>query len=480
MREEKVRFREVNSFIRQVRKVRKRGLPAILEAQRKNLRKLLRHAYERVPFYRRLYGNIDIDKINLADLPPVTKPQLMSEFSDTLSERGISIEEVKEFVSRTDLIGQLFKGCYVALYTSGSTGECGYFLSDIPSWQRAQALGFRSIKLPSRYFLSITPFFRVRVALIVATGGHYASPLVPKIDAPIARYFSKFYEMDLLKPEEEIVSELNETKPHHIHTYPSFAQVLVENQEAGRLTFKPFSLSVSSEPFSPSLRKRLFNAFNPIEIVEGYAATEVLHIAKSCPIGRMHLATDWVIVEPVTEAGHPVPPGERSGKVLVTNLFNYFQPLIRYEMTDVVRINPKPCECGDPLPLIEVLGRTNDILTVISPGGKKFRLSPVPLLMTFSRVLNLKKFQIIHDRQNHLLINYIPDKEGEEEEVEAAIIELFKRNSKRYGVLNGVEVVPQMVAEIPRDPMSCKIKQIIDMTGEQAVANLPEARLGKS
>lgn len=465
MRKKRIRVLKVYTFFRQVRKVRKKGLPAILEAQRMNLNKLLRHAYERVPFYHRLYSDSDIDTVELADLPPVTKSQLMSEFSDTLSERGISIEEVKEFASRRDTIGQFFKGRYLVLNTAGSTGERGYFLSDITSWQRAQALGFSGSKMPVRYRLSITPFFRARVALVIATGGHLAALLFLKIDAPLMRYFSKIYDIELLSPEEEIIAELNQIKPHHIHTYATFAQVLVENQEAGRLTFKPLSLSVSSEPFPPSLRERILEAFHPITITDVYAATEIPNIAKSCPLGRLHLAADWVIVEPVTETGDPVPPGEHSDKVFVTNLINYFQPLIRYEMNDAVRIDPKPCDCGNPLPVIEIFGRTNDTLTIISSEGKRIRLLPSFVCTKFLEIPHLKKYQIIHERQNRLLIRYIPDGKGKETEVELAIAELFERNLKRYGIQSGVEIVPRRVAEIPRDPVSRKIKLIIDMTG---------------
>ena len=461
-----MRAHALYTFQRQVRKARKGGPTAVLEVQKKNLRKLLRHAYENVPFYRRLYGNCDIDSIELADLPSVTKPQLMNEFSDTLSERGISLEEVKAFVSGADTIGQLFKGRYIVLYTSGSTGERGYFISDIVSWQRAQTLGYMRFKPPLPYLISATPFFRLRVALVIVTGGHFASSLFFKINAPIMRYFFKIFEIDLLTPEEEIIARLNKIKPHHIHTYPTFLQALVENQEEGRLTFKPTALSVSSEPFLPSLRARVHKNFDPIMISELYGTTEILHIAQSCPLGRMHLAADWVIVEPVTEAGAPVPPGELGKKVFVTNLFNYSQPLIRYEMTDAVRIDHVPCECSSPLPVIELFGRTNDILTIISPEGKKVHLFPSIIWGAFLGIPNLKNYQIIHEKQNHLFIRYIPDYEGKEREIESAIVELFKNNLKHYGIKTGVEIVTQRVTEIARDPVSRKIKQIIDMTSE--------------
>lgn len=468
MKSERVRLLEILAFARELERERKGGLTAILKAQERNFRNLLRHAYTNIPFYRKLYGKINPDSVELEDLPPITKSQLMREFSDTLLARGISIEEVKEFASRLDTIGQLFKGRYIVLHTSGSTGERGYFLLDIPSWQRLHAIGFarqkRMLKFPIRYFLAVTPFFKVRVALVIPTGGHFGSLLLPKISPAIWHYVSEHYEIDILKPEQEIISELNRIKPHHIHTYPTFAEVLVENWEAGKLNFKPFSLSVSSESFSHVLREKILRAFGDVLIVEIYASTEVLHIAKSCVLGRLHLAADWVIVEPVTTDGKPVGLGESSEKIFITNLFNYFQPLIRYEMTDSVRISPTPCECGEPLPVIEVIGRTNSVLTLLAPDGKKIRLLPTPILVAFLEVPHLKKYQIVHERQNRLLVRYIPDEDGKEKIVESAIIELLKKYLNRHGIQSGVEIVPQKVSEIPRDPVSHKITQIVDIT----------------
>ena len=66
-----------------------------------------------------------------------------------------------------------------------------------------------------------------------------------------------------------------------------------------------------------------------------YATTEGLY-GHDCPAGSMHLFDDMCIVENVDENGDPVPPGEVGARLLVTNLFNRTQPLIRFEVTDLV------------------------------------------------------------------------------------------------------------------------------------------------
>lgn len=61
---------------------------------------------------------------------------------------------------------------------------------------------------------------------------------------------------------------------------------------------------------------------------------------------HQHLNDDRLIIEAVDEQGNPVPNGEMSHKIFLTNLSNFTQPLIRYEITDRVLIRDgKECGC---------------------------------------------------------------------------------------------------------------------------------------
>jgi phenylacetate-CoA ligase len=48
----------------------------------------------------------------------------------------------------------------------------------------------------------------------------------------------------------------------------------------------------------------------------------------------------------VDNDGNPVPYGQPGDRLLLTNLFNLDQPLIRYDMSDAVTITDDPCPCG--------------------------------------------------------------------------------------------------------------------------------------
>ena len=60
----------------------------------------------------------------------------------------------------------------------------------------------------------------------------------------------------------------------------------------------------------------------------------------------MHIADDLVILEPVDGHGNVVPYGHPADRVLLTNLFNLDQPLIRYDIVDAMTITDMPCSCG--------------------------------------------------------------------------------------------------------------------------------------
>ena len=82
---------------------------------------------------------------------------------------------------------------------------------------------------------------------------------------------------------------------------------------------------------------------------------------------------------PSTPSGAPLSDGQRSDTVLVTNLANDVQPLIRYELGDSVVIAAEPCPRGSPLPTVTPEGRTDEILKVSSAGGGEVQLLPMAI-----------------------------------------------------------------------------------------------------
>ena len=132
---------------------------------------------------------------------------------------------------------------------------------------------------------------------------------------------------------------------------------------------------------------------------------------------NLHLFTDLHIFEAVDDDLRPVAPGT-PGNLLLTNLYNYTQPLIRYQMHDDIVINEQSCGCRSPFPTMRnLVGRPEESLWFDTAEGKRDYLHPILLVELF--VAGLKKFQVIQTQRNEILMKVMI--EGNKEAVLAAI-----------------------------------------------------------
>jgi phenylacetate-coenzyme A ligase PaaK-like adenylate-forming protein len=131
-----------------------------------------------------------------------------------------------------------------------------------------------------------------------------------------------------------------------------------------------------------------------------YATTETLFIACSTPPhAGMHVFEDLCVVEVVDERGRPVPPGQPGHKVLVTNLVNRTQPLIRYELSDSVTLPAGLDSIGLPYRRIaSVDGRSDDILRFPSPARGMVAVHPYRLRQPFAAFDDIRQYQILQHR----------------------------------------------------------------------------------
>jgi phenylacetate-coenzyme A ligase PaaK-like adenylate-forming protein len=104
---------------------------------------------------------------------------------------------------------------------------------------------------------------------------------------------------------------------------------------------------------------------------------------------------DWYLLEPVDEDYRPVPAGVTSHTVLVTNLANRVQPVIRYDLGDRVVLEAAPCPCGSALPVVTVEGRTNDVLSFESTDGRGVTVLPLALATVIEETPGVHRFQAI-------------------------------------------------------------------------------------
>ncbi len=195
-------------------------------------------------------------------------------------------------------------------------------------------------------------------------------------------------------PLERIVAALNAFQPDYLTAFPSVAGLLAAEQQAGRLRIAPATISTMSELRTPEVTARVEAAFG-VRPFDLYGTTEGLW-GCDCPHhAGMHLFDDLTLVESVDEDGRPVPPGEPGARLLVTNLFNLVQPLIRFEVSDVVTLDPEQCPCGRTLPRVRALdGRADDVLHLPAAAGGRVAVLPLQFAVV-SGDRAVREFQVV-------------------------------------------------------------------------------------
>ena len=114
--------------------------------------------------------------------------------------------------------------------------------------------------------------------------------------------------------------------------------------------------------------------------------------------------SDWAILEPVDRDHRPTPPGELSHTVLLTNLANSVQPIVRYDLGDRVRAATSRCACGSPLPAIQVEGRCDDVVACTARDGTIVRLVPLALTTVVEEAADVHRFQIVQRAADCLVL----------------------------------------------------------------------------
>jgi putative adenylate-forming enzyme len=261
----------------------------------------------------------------------------------------------------------------------------------------------------------------------------------------------------VLSPISEIVAGLNQFQPAMLNGYATAISLLAQEQHAGRLQIHPVLVMTSSESLTPEDRERIKQAFD-CTIADNYGCSEFVAIAAGCKHGWLHVNADWVILEPVDDDFRPVPAGETSSTVLLTNLINRVQPIIRYNLGDRITLRPDPCPCGNPFPAIRVEGRTDEILQIQVQDGKIVPVLPLALWAVIKQTNSVQRFQVIQTGPTRLKIRF-ESYPGSDRQVAWNHIHSSVSQFLQSQGISQIQIIP---ADEPplRDPKSGKFRHI--------------------
>lgn len=386
--------------------------------QQTALTELRRFAVRRSPFYAELHRGLQNEQ--LSELPIVTKKALLSGYDRAVTDPRLRLSELQAHVETLEGDDR-FLGRYRVAATSGSSGLKTVVASNEEEWATIVGSYARANEWAG---VRLSPFRRWRVAVVSSrTASHQSARVARTIETPLLDSLR----IDAADPLEAIVDRLNRQQPHVLVAYASMLRALAEEQLSGALHIAPMAVNSSSEVFTPEARARARLAWG-IEAFEVYAATETGGIAAECEQhAGMHVFEDLVIAEPVDEAGYAVAPGVSSSRLLVTVLFSRTLPLIRYELTDSVRLSERTCSCGRPFHLIQAVdGRSDDALPLPARHGREaLRVHPKVFVNALDR-LDAEAWQVRQEKDGLRVLIAKPVHDVDVTEVRRAVLQALR------------------------------------------------------
>ena len=399
----------------------------LTQFQRRQVTRLIRHAVQHSDFYRELYADIRIDDgTDLQDLPVITKQTMMRNFDRLVTDRRLRLANLESHLNqiRED---EYYLGQYRVLGTSGTTGLRGVFVYNRREWSTVLANALRWYS-----FLGIRPRFprRIRITSIGADNPLHVSARL--VESGNIGLFA-FQRLEVTSSLDRLVDDLNAFQPEVLLPYPSIAALLAEEQIAGRLRIHPRIISTHTEAVTAPMLRKIQAAWS-LTPFNHYGMTELPTFGSECSLHRgIHAFEDLFIAEVVDDANRAVPPGRAGEKLLLTNLYNFTQPLIRYELSDILTVGQQPCPCGRPFRLIvEMGGRSEEVIVLTDAEGREVQVPPLLFSATLDSFQEIAEFQITH-RAGSVDIEAVPRQDAHRQELADSLVDRLGAAIKSLG-----------------------------------------------
>jgi phenylacetate-CoA ligase len=344
------------------------------------LQKLVRHAYTRVPYYRRLFDSVSI------------RPQDVRELRDLRHLPLTSKKEMNEMSLPEKMAAGIHPDRCRTCATSGTTG-IPLKIYHTPADATVMSLGW------ARAFLSrgMRPWDKI-------------GAFIGQKDVREKRSWYEYLgiwrkrEISNWDSPEIWIKALREWKPPVLIGYEMSLTMLSEAVLKSKANgISPKMIFHSSTILEDSRRHYIESALQT-RIIDVYGSDEAGCIAWECgECSAYHVSSDMVIVE-IVNNGEPVSPGEE-GQIVITNLNSHAMPFIRYLQGDIGRFSVKEPLCKRGLPLMErVLGREDDFIFL--KNGRK--VSSQPFYHCIDPVPGIRRWKLRQEEIDKICVKVEP------------------------------------------------------------------------
>jgi phenylacetate-CoA ligase len=405
------------------------------EYKNSKIRKIVRYAYENVPFYHEKYRQLELEPAavrgvdDLRKLPVIRRRELQENPKRTISDE-FSINGLKK------------------VSTTGSTG------CPMSTYITKGEDAFRKAKLLRA---NIVCGQRPRDKWVVITAPQHQAH-----QYRLQRFLGVFnpIPISVFDTADAQISAIEKIKPDVLDGYSSSIALLAkEVDEKGIRTINPRIIIGGAELIDNSERQFVEEVFKA-PFYDEYASVEFERLAWQCrEKNGYHIDADSVVMEFLDETGEEVAPGE-SGEIVCTSLFNYAMPLVRYAVGDVGRASEEDtCPCGIEFPQMKVVeGRKDSI--ILLPGKRV--LSPLAIgdcMTIFTYIDNIRQYRMIQKRVDY--VKFLVEKKNSDIREDVIEAELLAHLRRTLNIPESdVTVEVDFVDEIPVDATG-KLRKVV-------------------
>jgi phenylacetate-CoA ligase len=448
-----------------LKQVKTKSRAEVEAISRERFDKLVTYARSHSQYWRDKLAAVRADGFDLHQLPTSNKRELMENFDASLTVDDLHRNEIEDFLENEANLGKLFQGKYAVSHTSGSQGQPLLLVQPPETIELLFALqasrGHANALSVGEVVKHL--FSPVRLAAVLLQPGFYPSSCAFEYMPEGAKGYIDVLRLSI--EDENLIERLAEFRPTHLTAYASVLHELARAVEDGKLMLKPSLEEVVniSERLMPKAREHYTEIFGA-PIFDDYGMGECLFLTNGCSTsGGMHVNADWAILEVVDEKDRPVPDGVPGAKVLLTNLANYVQPIIRYEIGDIVTMATEPCCCGNNLPLIaRVEGRDSDVFYIETEDGTR-ALQPTIFELAVGHVLEAREYQLVQENSTHFRarLEPLPGKKVDATRAKHALDDALEKYGLREKLHVDVEIVDRLApnGEQKFKRIVCKVKK---------------------
>ena len=400
--------------------------------QMAHLRPLLEHAYRHVPYYRSTFDRMGLkpdDVRTTADLcciKPIRKQDILKDPDAFVADNAAAFKARKHV-------------------TGGTTGQLLVYYQDSRAWALNWALKMQTFAWAGyRYG---------KDRLGVMAGGSLTPQRPSSLRNMLWRTANNYYSMPITHLNGEVMEQYcRQLQSQHIRFlrgYPSALSVFASylRDEGKRLPMKAvFSTAEILYPFQRELMRETFGC----EVFDTYGCGDGMGHATECECHNgLHVRQEASVMQVVDADGNINPPGVE-GEVVLTSLFDYAMPLIRYAPGDCAVVKAGPCPCGrHGLMLERIVGRVSDVFRL--PNGRILNGLSIPFEELYKHV---SQFQIVQETSDSVVVKVVP-----RDTVKTNVVDTIQR-VMRYHCGEGISVKVNIVDRIEVPP-SGKFRYIV-------------------